>query len=119
MCREPEMRAGECLFFALADGEDAPALPPGLRSERLLDRFHVVQEKQVPLREALLSGFFDAIAGQYRDLIDPRRNLENIQYLVDWLVGDLQAGEGTLIDLGCGTGVSREIVERTGRSVIA
>ena len=118
MCREPVRRAGECVFFALAGGEEAAVLPHGLRSERLLDRFHLVEESQAPLREALLRGFFDAIAEEYRELVDPQRNLENIQRLVDWLVGDLRAGEGTLIDLGCGTGISREVVERTGRGVI-
>jgi SAM-dependent methyltransferase len=118
MSREPVRRSGECLFFALPRDEDAPALSGGLRCERLLDRFHLVQESQAPLREALLSGFFDAIAEEYRDLVDQQRNLDNIQRLVNWLVGDLRAGEGMLIDLGCGTGTSREIIERTGGTLI-
>lgn len=118
MCSEPARSVGECLFFALADGARPPVLPGGLYSHRLLDRFHLVQESCARLREALLSGFFDAIAEQYLELVDPQRNLENIRFLVDWLVGDLRACPGTLIDLGCGTGASRGIIERTGRSVV-
>jgi len=65
-----------------------------------------------------LSGFFDGIAAEYQQLIHPQQNLANIQALVDWLLQDSQAGAGPLIDLGCGTGTSREIIERTGRTVI-
>jgi SAM-dependent methyltransferase len=116
--REPSWRAGDCLFFPLSDGEDAPGLLVGINHKRLLDRFHLVQESDTDLREQLLSGFFDGIAEDYQQLIHPQQNLANIQALVDWLLQDLQAGAGTLIDLGCGTGTSREIIERTGRSVI-
>jgi SAM-dependent methyltransferase len=118
MHREPAKRTPLCAFFALAVGEEVPLLPEDLWSERLLDRFHLVQESQPRLREELISGFFDAIADQYRDLVEPQRNLENIERLVTWLVRDLRAGTGTLIDLGCGTGVSRPVVHAAGRSVI-
>jgi SAM-dependent methyltransferase len=114
--REPSGRAGDCLFFPLSDGEDG--LLAGINQQRLLDRFHLVQESDTDLREQLLSGFFDGIAAEYQQLIHPQQNLANIQALVDWLLQDLQAEAGPLIDLGCGTGTSREIIERTGGTVI-
>jgi len=106
------------LFFPLSDGEDASRLLAALNHKRLLDRFHLVQESDTDLREQLLSGFFDGIAAEYQQLIHPQQNLANIHALVDWLLQDLQAGAGRFIDLGCGTGTSREIIESTGGSVI-
>jgi SAM-dependent methyltransferase len=104
-------------LFAVAVEEVRVRLA-GLQCERLLDRFYVVSETESLLRAALLTGFFDAIAEKYRELVDPQRNRENIECLIRWLVRDLHAGEGPLIDLGCGTGLSTDVAEKNGRAVI-
>lgn len=85
--------------------------PPWLTAARLMDRFFLVLGNEQG-RENLTSGFFDALASQYYALVEPERNRENIEALLDLL--DVTSASGTVIDFGCGPGLALASCERRG-----
>lgn len=65
----------------------------------------------IPDEENLISDFwgklYNIIANQYEQLIDIKRNIENIENLLDILINIGKLEQGTsIIDYGCGTGIS-------------
>jgi len=86
----------------------------------LLDKFHIlVPIKDTVLRKELFDRFFGLIADEYETLIDIDRNKENIKNLlrlVEHYLGNLK--EMTVVDYGCGTGLSLDIAENHGLNII-
>lgn len=113
-------------IFAFDASEQAPALEllGGEQSEfhldRYLDRFYLWSKRgNVARRQKLLDFFFDAAAIDYKMLVDPDRNRENIRHLLQ----DLEDVSGPLgnrrvIDFGCGVGLSKPACDQVGLSVI-
>lgn len=82
----------------------------------LMDKFLLVLPRSAPeKRHAVQAAFFSWLAPQYEQVIDLGRNRENVHTLLDLL--QLRA-PGTVLDFGCGTGVTFEEVRRRGHRVI-
>lgn len=76
-------------------------------------------EEDEEKRQSLLDRFFELIGEEYDSLIDIRRNLANIQNLLELLRRLSEPIEGlTIIDYGCGTGLSLQVASRYRVSVI-
>jgi 2-polyprenyl-3-methyl-5-hydroxy-6-metoxy-1,4-benzoquinol methylase len=86
---------------------------------RLLDRYLFVMPSCPEAESALFVGFFEHIAPEYEDLIDPSCNLHNIHELISMLtnyIGDLHGLN--VLDFGCGTGLSLGPVTAAGANLI-
>jgi len=93
--------------------EDEPSMSllsaaTGMVSRRYLDKFHLlVPENDSDRRQKLLDEFFSLIADNYESLIDRARNLDNILNLLSFIKQYLpDCDEPTILDYGCGTGLS-------------
>jgi SAM-dependent methyltransferase len=75
---------------------------------RYLDKFYIwASESDLEHRQKVLDKFFQIIADQYESIIDVPRNLENINNLLGFLDDLLNPiDNSTIIDYGCGTGLS-------------
>ena len=85
---------------------------------RLLDRYLFLMPTNPEEENALFSGFFEHIASDYEHLIDPNCNLHNIHILISMLtkqIGDINGL--SILDFGCGTGLSFGPLIATGASV--
>ena len=80
----------------------------GLELHRYLDRFYLlVPANDGGRRQKLLDEFFSFIARDYESLIDRDRNIDNIRNLLKFVNPYVPVpGEATIIDYGCGTGLS-------------
>lgn len=76
----------------------------------LLDRFTLVYDDRVgSTRHEVQRQFFSAISGTYDNLIDKKRNLENISLLYNILASRIESIESKkILDFGCGSGLSTE-----------
>jgi SAM-dependent methyltransferase len=102
-----DMISGPRIFFA--DADPMPDIP----THKYLDRFYLWLPKDLDKREQVLTSFFDFIAYDYEELIDTERNLDNIHNLFGFLQQLLNPIVGkTVIDFGCGTGLSAPFAER-------
>jgi SAM-dependent methyltransferase len=76
------------------------------RASVYLDRFLLMPPLDERDHEAAIDAFFSWLADVYEKVIDRQRNVENIEGLQRALL-EAGAGAGTLLDFGCGTGLSR------------
>jgi SAM-dependent methyltransferase len=100
-----------CLFKIDADVselEKSLSLIPHFSLNRYLDKFYIwTSENDLEYRQKVLDKFFQIIAEHYESLIDVGRNLENINNLLRFLKDLLGPVDNpTVIDYGCGTGLS-------------
>jgi SAM-dependent methyltransferase len=95
-----------------------PALRGAVDVGKILDRYWICTDSDPLQNELMISSFFDDLSGEYREIIEPARNAENVRHLLWLLLDHLGAPAGTLLDFGCGPGVSRALVAERGRSVV-
>lgn len=82
--------------------------------DRYLDVFYIVSLAEMKSANThLINALLDEIADQYNDLIDVTRNVSNIEALLR-LVGEhyFDVSDLTVLDFGCGTGLSLPIAEK-------
>jgi SAM-dependent methyltransferase len=92
-------------------GEIERWIQQGYSLLRDLDRYYLLLPDSDPTRrQSILTGFFGVIANDYEGLIDTTRNVENIKNLLDVVVAGLDLSTPrTVIDYGCGTGLSTRV----------
>lgn len=61
--------------------------------------------------EDFVSNFFDYISKHNIELIDMKRNMSNIENLIKLLLAKISSSNPTIIDFGCGNGISNQIIE--------
>lgn len=110
------LRAGHAVFHAPA--HMLPALREAVDIGMILDRYWVSTDPDPVQNELMLSSFFDDLSMDYRDIIEPARNADNVRHLLWLLLDHLGVPAGTLLDFGAGPGSSRPLVAERGRSVI-
>ena len=76
---------------------------------RYLDVYLLVLPIEPNKRQAVIDVFFTYIATNYDFAIDIQRNQDNIRKLIDILIDIGIEDESTIIDFGCGTGVSKSV----------
>jgi SAM-dependent methyltransferase len=92
----------------------------GITLRRYLDRFYLwAPEDNLERRQEILNAFFDSVAIEYEALIDVPRNVENLRILLGDLRSRSATFEGsTMIDFGCGTGLSHKLLSEFGVKLI-
>lgn len=79
-----------------------------LRIKRYLDIFYVAMPDDEGAREHLVHEFFEWIAEKYERLVDPQRNIENIDNLLTLLKRQgVERKDQLVLDFGCGIGLSK------------
>ncbi|UVT22064.1 MAG: methyltransferase domain-containing protein [Nitrospira sp.] len=79
----------------------------------------LVPERDVDRRQKLLDEFFSFIARDYESLIDRDRNIDNIRNLLDFAKQYVPLlAQATIIDYGCGTGLSHLVAEELHLNII-
>jgi len=105
-------RRGDIIFTHIASQAD-PLLviirsAKSVSLQTYLDKFTIVRDSRLPsLDQAVVDALFDEIAFTYESIIDVKRNMENIDLLFETIakaIGPLTGA--TILDLGCGTGLS-------------
>jgi SAM-dependent methyltransferase len=113
---------GLAVFDAAITAEDVKLLDSisNLRLSRYLDRYYIwAPEDDLAYRQRIFDAFFESIADSYDSLIDVHRNLENIRNLIRILRESMDRFVGsTIVDYGCGTGLSHRLTADLGISVI-
>lgn len=115
--RSPDdLRPGHAVFHVAPDV--LPALKGAVDIGVILDRYWVCTDNDPLQNELMISSFFDDLSKEYREIIEPTRNAENVRHLLWLLLDHLGMPGGTLLDFGCGPGASRPLVAERGRSVV-
>jgi SAM-dependent methyltransferase len=114
------VRNGLCLYEVAQDEEDlcrTVAMRTGLHGCRYLDRFFVLTSLiNAKMRQYTYDRFFTMIARQYDELIEIDRNRQNILNLLNYLAGAIHASGASIVDYGCGTGLSVDVMRTDGLS---
>jgi SAM-dependent methyltransferase len=85
---------------------------------RILDQYWMITDTDSANNEKMIASFFDDLASDYGNIIDPGRNADNVRHLLWLLLDHLKVSGGVFLDLGCGPGASRAQVEARGQSVV-
>ena len=85
---------------------------------RYLDRFVLGAAEGSGEWGQLVAAVLEAFASEYEHLIDPRRNVQNIETLLRIGLGATSASTRTCLDYGCGTGLSCAVAIRMGVDVV-
>lgn len=114
-------RWGQQISFIPSESEEeakdiAGCLGRGL--SRYLDRFVLGAAEGGDEWGQLVAAVLEAFASEYEDLIDPRRNVQNIETLLRVGLGATSASTRTCLDYGCGTGLSCAVAQRMGVNVV-
>lgn len=88
------------------EAEELDALVAKGRAQACFDRYLLMLPASPSQRAETIECFFSWLADTYEEVVDRRRNIENIEALQSALVG-AGATEGRILDFGCGTGLSR------------
>lgn len=83
---------------------------------RVLDRFYLPRNPDPSVSIVL----FDLCADLYEQIIDRKRNLATISLLLDIALAEIRSKKARVLDFGCGTGLSAEVVcmlNETGASI--
>jgi len=101
----------------------AGSLPPDLSLHRFFDRFYLLLSGDHPdRRRVVVETFFSHIASVYDKLIETRRNVENIQTLLQLVTGSGEYskadGRRLILDVGCGTGLAYAIACTFGIEIV-
>lgn len=110
-----------CLFDVnSADPESEVQDQFGIALPRYLDRFYLwAPENNLERRQEVLNDFFTLLANEYESLIDVQRNIENLRILLEHLKSRCAfVKDSTIIDFGCGTGLSLNVVPEFGVKVV-
>jgi len=87
---------------------------------RYLDRLYLwAPSSDSQHRQALLDMVFEAIAGDYEQLVHPDQNRENIRILLESIRTELgELNDRVVVDYGCGVGLSMSVAVEFGVRLI-
>ena len=101
---------GDVLVVCMDTSKEADlpkVLSVGLSTyKRVLDRFYLPSNPDPSVSIVL----FDLCADLYEQIIDRHRNLATIKLLLDIALAVIQRQKARVLDFGCGTGLSAEVV---------
>jgi SAM-dependent methyltransferase len=87
---------------------------PDRDAMRCLDRFDLILPQGREGREAVLAAFFEHLHLHYEALIEPERNLENIETLLAIVLRRTRSSPNPVLDFGCGPGLSARLGRHRG-----
>jgi ubiquinone/menaquinone biosynthesis C-methylase UbiE len=115
----PDFRSAKAAIYSFRG-----LIPPPIRAaiasaarlqKRLMDRAVFLVQKDSTAQQILYSEFFEYVAADYDSLIDPQRNMDNIDQLITMLAILIDGISGkSIMDFGCGTGLAFELLQKAG-----
>jgi SAM-dependent methyltransferase len=85
---------------------------------RCMDWFDLVLPRDDSQREVVVGEFFEFLHDAYESVIEPERNLLNIETLLSLVVAAMPTSRLPVIDFGCGSGLSAKVGRKRGVDLV-
>ena len=85
---------------------------------RCMDWFDLILPRDDSRREVVVGEFFEFLHGSYESVIEPERNLLNIESLLSMVVAARPKSRLPILDFGCGSGLSAKVGEKIGVDLV-